>query len=209
MLDRPEYWVVYKNIFNKNNNQQNSNVALADELCFKLDERNGNLNFYINGNLITECLFNVDLTQKLWFFFDLCGKTNAIRIIPSCQNNMNNTSVVMRSTLNPVTTNTQTITKRRPNSALMNYYKNQLIMASSTSQNETILSSADNTVVPSDNQAYIDNTEARTNETRSSKKEISKRRSAYEGQEECKICWSAPIECVFYSCGHMCLCWNW
>jgi hypothetical protein len=196
---------VYKNLFSKNN-QQNNNVALADELCFKLDERNGNLNFYINGNLITECLFNVDLTQKLWFFFDLCGKTNAIRIIPSCQNNTAN-NVVMRSTL--TNNDTQITARRRPNSALMNYYKNQLIMASSASQNETISSSSDITVVPSDNQLYINNPQIKTDKVQSKKLETSKRRSTYEGQEECKICWSAPIECVFYSCGHMCLCWNW
>ncbi len=34
-----------------------------------------------------------------------------------------------------------------------------------------------------------------------------KRRSVVK--EECRICWENPIECVLYSCGHMCLCWNW
>ena len=51
-LERPEYWIVYKNIFN--NIKQ---ASLADELCFKLDKRTGDLDFYINGALIKKCLF--------------------------------------------------------------------------------------------------------------------------------------------------------
>lgn len=45
----------------------------------------GNIQYKVNGQTRTKCLFNVDLTQKLYFFFDLCGKTTAIRLIPSCK----------------------------------------------------------------------------------------------------------------------------
>jgi hypothetical protein len=227
LIDRPEYWVVYKNIFNNlkhPNNRQNITLALADELCFRLDERNGNLNFYINGNLITECLFNVDITQKLWFFFDLCGKTNAIRLIPSCQSIVNaslnaHSNVTMRSALNSVVNNNNNNNlseprRKRPSSALINYYKTQ-IKASSMSQNGYDDDENDKTVVlngtvqSSLNADKNGRSESKSKLTPDNPQTVKKSVSKYEGQEECKICWNAPIECVLYSCGHMCLCWNW
>lgn len=152
LLDRPEYWVVFQNLFNSDIVSKKHNVSLADELCFIIDENNGNLKFYVNGNLITNCLFNVDTTQKLWFFFDLCGRINAIRLIKPCHK----------------------WNRERPNSALIEYYKSQLI-AQDSSEN----------------------------------KKNSRKDKRNSNLEECRICLDAPIECVFYSCGHMCLCWNW
>jgi hypothetical protein len=163
LLDRKEYWVVLKNIFNQSSITRKHQVSLADELCFRLDETNGNLNFFINSNLVTECLFNVDLTQQLYFFFDLCGKINAIRLIPQCQSN----GTVFTSL------NSSTGLKKRPESALIDYFKSQLI------------------------------DEQEIGQFQKESKELK------PTNEECRICWDAPIECVFYSCGHMCLCWNW
>ena len=115
-LERPEYWIVYKNIFNSI-----KQASLADELCFRLDKLNGDLDFYINGILIKKCLFNVDITQKLWFFFDLCGRTNAIRLIPSC--NLLKSNDELRAA--PL----------RPNSALIQLYKSQILAASEFNNN--------------------------------------------------------------------------
>jgi hypothetical protein len=161
-LDRPEYWIVYKNIFN--NIKQ---ASLADELCFKIDKQNGDLDLFINGVLVKKCLFNIDITQKIWFFFDLCGRTNAIRLIPSCSNNTNNNKLE-KSTIN---SNTST---NRPNSALIELYKNQFnIYANTDSMNQT------------------------------------RKESNSSNKDECRICWESPIECVFNTCGHMCVCFNW
>ena len=30
----------------------------------------------------------------------------------------------------------------------------------------------------------------------------------YPRAEECKICYEAPVDCVLYVCGHMCLCYQ-
>ena len=169
-LDRLEYWIVHKNLFNVPTS--NHQASVADELCFFVDENNGNLNFYINNQLVTNCLFNVDLTQELYFFFDLCGKTNAIRIIPSCQT-FNSTSTKLRPSLSS--------RRRRPNSALMDYYKNQFLAPENMSDSVS----------------------------KSSEFQDSSMKSKNENLEECRICLDAPIECVFYTCGHMCVCWKW
>jgi len=171
LLDRPEYWVVHKNLFNMHasNNRQ---ASVADELCFLVDETNGNLNFYLNNQLVTNCLYSVDLTQELYFFFDLCGKTNAIRIIPSCQT-YNSSSIRLRS-------NTSS-RRQRPNSALIDYYKNQFLIPENMSDSISKSSECHNSSIKSKN----------------------------ENLEECRICLDAPIECVFYTCGHMCVCWKW
>ena len=55
LLDRPEYWIVHKNLFNMPT-IHNYQASVADELCFFVDEANGNLNFYINNQLVTNCL---------------------------------------------------------------------------------------------------------------------------------------------------------
>ena len=168
LLDRPEYWIVYKNLFNTLPGSNNHQISVADELCFCVDKENGNLSFYINNQLVTNCLFNVDSTQELYFFFDLCGKTNAIRVIPSCQSRSASSSVRLRTTSRSRLT--------RPNSALIEYYKNQFLemenISESSSKNSDFAKKKDNL-------------------------------------EECRICLDAPIECVFYTCGHMCVCWSW
>lgn len=164
LLDRSEYWIVFQNLFKSDLVSKKHNVSLADELCFIINEKNGNLEFYINGNEITKCLFNVDLTQKLWFFFDLCGRINALRIIKPCNK-----------------WSEKKIDAKRPNSALIDYFENQLIPDLANESNQNFLNS-------------------RTNSNKDKRK---------SGLDECKICLDAPIECVFYSCGHMCLCWNW
>jgi protein neuralized len=195
LLDRPEYWVVYKNVFAKagrsgsssNYNHSHHQVSLADELCFRLDDKSGNVHFYINSALVAECLFSVDITQRLWFFFFLNGKINAIRLIPSCcSSNSSGEGQLpvdsVRFTHEPPSPSRRS---NRPNSALIDYYKSQMVVhvaaatAASTATDARMISTAVNG--------------AKTN----------------YNQEECKVCWNAPIECVLYSCGHMCLCWNW
>ena len=175
LLDRGEYWVVYKNLFNAHIDNIQWQIALADELCFRLDETSGNLSFYINSSLVTSCLFHVDITQKLWFFFDLCGKTTAIRIIPPCQTSP---SSALASPAMYRRRRTSVTRRRRPNSALIEYYKNQLLEPEAISESVTRMTA-------------------------------NKANSKQDNSEECRICLDAPIECVFYSCGHMCVCWNW
>lgn len=197
LLDRPEYWIVFKNFYSG----KDKHLSVADELCFQINDENGNILFSINGNLISKCLFSVDPTQKLWFFFDLCGKVNGIRLIQCCSNETYNSldNIIYREyetlrseDINPskrINYNTSTPMRNiekpkrnsRPNSALIELYKNQL-----NSTGYELLSDARELILTSP-----------------------KERKKSHLKEECRVCWENPIECVLYSCGHMCLCWNW
>lgn len=196
LIDRSEYWIVYKNF----HDSKDKHLSVADELCFRVNEHTGNLGFSINGITITDCLFNVDTTQKLWFFFDLCGKISGIRLIQCCSSNepeqsisslaghleadSSNRHLLVTSTPKIPSTEQRSNKRRsRPNSALIEFYRNQF--------NYEDLREFQSERKPDDNK----------NKAVERKKSIAK--------EECRICWENPIECVLYSCGHMCLCWTW
>ena len=85
------------------------------------------------------------------------------------------------NTSTPISNQEKSKRNSRPNSALIEFYKNQL---NSTGYEHL-----------NDAKEIISN----------SKKE----RKKSNLKEECRVCWENPIECVLYSCGHMCLCWNW
>lgn len=152
-------------------------------MCFHLDESTGNVNFSINGTLVAQCLFNVDITQQLYFFFDLCGKINAIRLIPQCRSSTTTTNQtpqqLNQTASSQLAVSSSSSTKRQ--SALIDYFKSQLNVSDG--------SSSSNQEGNRTNRDSIDETNS--------------------PREECRICLDAPIECVFYVCGHMCLCWNW
>ena len=254
LIDRAEYWVVHKNLCQtiseaaaarrqrqqQQQQQQHqrhntaapivaagraSSLTLADELCFRLDDLNGNLNFYLNGDLVAECLFNVDITQRLWFFFDLCGKTNAVRLIPTCQpipaasssstqiaTATTTTTTTLRSTLSSgdrgaTAESAASTRRRRPNSALIDYYKSQITAQQRLNVTETTVKHQQQ-----QQSVLVDQVAAEQQPQLAQKQQQQQKRNSrliLESKDECRICLDAPIECVFYSCGHMCLCWNW
>ena len=110
----------------------------------------GDIEYKVNGIVRTKCLFNVDTSQKLHFFFNICGKTTAIRIVPSCK---------------------QTY-----------LCKNKYLQVSKTTTIHDL------------------NKLAASGRNKIATKNMIK--------EECLVCLEAQIECVIYSCGHMCMCYN-
>jgi len=188
LIDRPEYWIVYKNFYTSTSKQ----LSIADELCFSVHERTGHLSFSINGNLETTCLFSVDPTQKLWFFLDLCGRVSGMRHIQCCAYEPGRPSTPLqtprRQDTPVVVRGTATRRSSRPVSALIELYRSQLMCENS---NENLEVSQEMKGI-----GGVKNSKA-----------SEKRKSV--AKEECRICWENPIECVLYSCGHMCLCWNW
>lgn len=76
LLDRPEYWVVSKDVANCPN--------VGDELSFTV-KTDGSVEFMKN-NSIPSVFMHVDITQPLWAFWDIYGNTSRIRILGSCLN---------------------------------------------------------------------------------------------------------------------------
>ena len=73
LLDRPEYWVVSKDVANSPDE--------GDELsfCVKTD---GSVEFSKNGN-IPSVFMHVDTSVQLWAFWDIYGNTQRLRIVGS------------------------------------------------------------------------------------------------------------------------------
>lgn len=71
LLDRPEYWIVAKNVAN--------NPSAGDEISFEITS-NG-LVLMTKNRLAPVVLFHVDPTQKFYPFFDLYGSTSKIRLL--------------------------------------------------------------------------------------------------------------------------------
>ncbi|XP_076057578.1 E3 ubiquitin-protein ligase neur isoform X2 [Oratosquilla oratoria] len=71
LLDRPEYWVVSKDVA--------SSPQAGDELAFSLTH-NGEVTFSRNG-ANPQVFMHVDHTLQLWAFFDVYGNTSKIRCL--------------------------------------------------------------------------------------------------------------------------------
>lgn len=70
LLDRPEYWVVTKNV--------SSSSRTGDEIALYI-EPNGDVTISKNG-AAPVLLMTVDVTLQLWAFMDIYGSTESIRI---------------------------------------------------------------------------------------------------------------------------------
>jgi len=73
LLDRPEYWVVSKDVANC--------PGVGDELSFQIN-LDGSVEFSKNGN-IPSVFMHVDTSLPLWAFWDVYGHTLKIRLIGS------------------------------------------------------------------------------------------------------------------------------
>merc|ERR1719391_1720032 len=73
LLDRPEYWVVSKDVAN--------NPEVGDELSFMINS-DGSVEFSKNGN-IPSTFMHVDTSLPLWAFWDIYGNTSKIRLLGS------------------------------------------------------------------------------------------------------------------------------
>lgn len=122
LLDRKEYWIVYKNLLN--------DFKLYDEICLCLKD-DGSISLSINGFVKNKCIFTIDMTQNLTYFLDICGCTNAVKLISPCKVSHKEISIQKQTKLE---------------------------------ENET--------------------------------------------NDECVICLSSKTNCVFYTCGHMCACYD-
>lgn len=92
LLDRPEYWVVSKDIAN--------NPQRGDEISFCVT-RNGEVQISKNGRPPT-VVMHVDQSLKLWAFFDIYGSTQRIRVL-SCPSSVSPARNIDRRIISPTT----------------------------------------------------------------------------------------------------------
>ena len=98
LLDRPEYWVVIKDVANS--------PQAGDEIAFSINEY-GQVQMTKNRQRPVT-LMHVDVTQRLWGFFDLYGSTLKVRLLgvqpqnTNCNNNHYSTMNILDRSLNGI-----------------------------------------------------------------------------------------------------------
>ena len=119
LLDRPEYWVVSKDVANS--------PPLGDELSFTI-KTDGSVEFMRN-NSIPSVFMHVDITQPLWAFWDIYGSTSRIRILGSTSPNRLTTNASMprqvstRTLIEPATEASELNTSQNISECIVCYEK--------------------------------------------------------------------------------------
>uniref|UniRef100_A0A914VF83 Protein neuralized n=1 Tax=Plectus sambesii TaxID=2011161 RepID=A0A914VF83_9BILA len=223
LLERGEYWVGIKDVA--------AMPKVTDELAFWISDE-GEVHFYRN-NGTPRVIMHVDHSQRLWFWFDIYGSTQKVRILGT-------TTVSTRSaTLRPASSGGSSVTMRRQIASLPTMPVEQR-RSSSTSDRPTSSSSTTPTLRVNLPPPLVP---ARISPPRSDASSASRRHTqpssppprpppppppkpspygrppvtparppmdAKELQEgdECSVCMSAGVDCVIYTCGHMCMCYD-
>ncbi|XP_021961223.1 protein neuralized isoform X2 [Folsomia candida] len=208
LLDRPEYWVVKKDIAN--------NPVAKDILAFTLSAT-GEVTMSVNGGPAVFQM-HVDNSVPLWAFFDLYGTTDRIRCIGSIKRNnaqpprgvqlrrnkessSSSSSLGMRASSNKCAS-----TSNNSQISASNNFPSPLPSTSASTLFATReyfeLSQSPNSMKTSTalNRTYS------VYESLTSGSQSLKEMSNYS--VECVACCERPVDSVFYSCGHMCMCYN-
>ncbi|CAL1535581.1 unnamed protein product [Lymnaea stagnalis] len=210
LLDRLEYWVVNKDVCR--------NPEVGDELSFYLTE-SGEVK-YARNNQAPVTLMHVDRTLPLWAFFDVYGNIQKIKIIgttttpiqgrlprsQSLTNYNSNITPANGATFNDfgdaahsnaglIVAMPPAISVPGPMSLPANMFRSNSVPVSylsSSAQQEA----GDGFPMPHHTSLPATPLSPTTNP------------QVEDGASDCKVCWEQTINCVLYTCGHMCLCYN-
>lgn len=193
LLDRPEYWVVSKDVANT--------PDVGDELSFAING-DGTVEFSKNGN-IPSTFMHVDNSVDLWAFWDIYGNTQKLRLVGA--------------TIDPVIRADQI---RQNSTASIENDRNNLSMSDLVVELPEGLHPVNPDQPPVPPARRSQSSHAITNPTCTAHPQPSSSRGraastagppapgGSERSEECKICYENQVDCVLYVCGHMCLCYE-
>lgn len=207
LLDRPEYWVVVKDV-------ANSPMA-GDEIAFSITE-SGEVQM-IKNRQRPVTLMHVDISQRLWPFFDLYGSTLKVRLLGTelverCRPMSNGQRSLMATMLSPnvvqhhksqssIYLPTKRTTPSQYNTISANHY---------TKSNETSKRSNVECHYNINNKTNLYATvEKHSNQSNKLKQSSdSSNNSMNSIGKECLVCYEQPINSVLYMCGHVCMCYE-
>ncbi|CAL4128279.1 unnamed protein product, partial [Meganyctiphanes norvegica] len=202
LLDRPEYWVVSKDVA--------SSPQPGDELAFALTHQ-GEVTFSRNG-APPQVFMHVDHTLQLWLFLDVYGNTSKLRSLgvtssnptPVPQPNVSN-SPPRRS--EPVA---RTSSSQLPGAAVPLVVNLPPSQPPSPSRRPAV-------AIPSHPQRDDNHHNTMSSiysgtymEPVSNTSTLSSISDLQPGQtpHECTVCYEKPVDSVLYMCGHMCMCYE-
>nr|CAG4645423.1 EOG090X03H5 [Lynceus sp. MCZ IZ 141354] len=192
LLDRPEYWVLSKDVAQA--------PHVGDELRFTLWET-GEVSLSKNGEE-SRVFMHVDVTLPLWAFFDLYGNTQIVTLLGSSRtravSSVHSPLHIQLSTPCQVTGLPSNPPQQPEPSGLLQI--NPARPSSSNIQqlrNASYLSQQQPLNLSSTNSSYIETVASIA----------AAGASSLNASNECTVCYERMIDCVLYSCGHMCLCY--
>lgn len=204
LLDRPEYWIVIKDVANK--------PIAGDEIAFKITESGQVIMTKNRQPPIT--LMHIDQTQSFYPFFDLYGSTIKVKSL----------GAMMCEKVNSIKTNNQQNIsqqqqlnlKQSPSSASqVTYYYSSPPHHQSRMPSKNMVTLRQKYWstygLSSENDSSLANLSPyQQSSTLSSCQTIPSSHStgSLNVESECTVCFEAPINCVLYTCGHMCMCYD-
>ncbi|KAK3853856.1 hypothetical protein Pcinc_039625 [Petrolisthes cinctipes] len=206
LLDRPEYWVVSKDVA--------ASPQPGDELAFALSHH-GEVTFSRNG-APAQVFMHVDHTLQLWAFFDVYGNTSKIRTLgithdaPSQHSYPQSASSSPPRRPDPTTRPVHSHLSRAsplvvslppsPPSSPATHALPAPAPAPVPAPREAV--SGHGTMSSVYSGAYMEPVSASS--TLTSLGELPQGPSPHE----CTVCYEKPVDSVLYMCGHMCMCYE-
>lgn len=199
LLDRPEYWVVNKDVCR--------NPEVGDELSFHVTPE-GEVRYARNNNAAVT-LMHVDRTLPLWAFFDVYGNIQKVKILGSTMSQVQG-HLQRPQSVNPYVNNPHSdasMNAAEGGCYSPNSHGFSVAMPSSqwhprSNVNPTLRSNSVPEPAESKDSGqkppYPSSVPATPTGVDSSQ----------EDSGECKVCCERAVNCVLYTCGHMCLCYT-
>ena len=178
LLDRPEYWVISKDVA--------QGPILGDEIEFQL-AHNGQVTMMRNRGAPT-LLMHVDISLPLWAIFDVYGSTRAVRLLGTIIPCSEQQGSMMMMPHPPLRTSPPRQQQQVPPANSIYQQMPAPIMQQQQQQQSMVVPLSSNTA-----SSYVETLTHNLNQGASS---------------ECTVCYENSVDCVLYSCGHMCLCYE-
>ncbi|XP_076460383.1 protein neuralized-like isoform X2 [Babylonia areolata] len=200
LLDRPEYWVVNKDVCR--------NPEVGDELSFAITGEGEVLYSRNNGKF--SVLMHVDRTLPLWAFFDVYGNVQKVKVIGTTVLGSPHAPQMVRSqstsgygcgnlsVVLPPPAQAPPPQPRQAPAALPSGVQPQVLRSISA---------------PGHPPQSPPPTASPTSRNHPSSVPVSPSGVGggggfEEARDECTVCCEKPVNCVLYTCGHMCMCFE-
>ncbi|XP_046442442.1 protein neuralized-like isoform X1 [Daphnia pulex] len=179
LLDRPEYWVISKDVAH--------GPILGDEIEFHLSH-SGEVTMMRNRGSAT-LLMHVDVSLPLWAIFDVYGSTRAVRLL--------GTISPPQSVPEPPAVIYQAPPRMSP--PRPQQQQQQPIYQS--------IGSAAHMMQPTIPAGVLSSGTA-SSYVETLTQSLNCQTASGGASSECTVCYERSVDCVLYSCGHMCLCYD-
>ncbi|XP_041476391.1 E3 ubiquitin-protein ligase NEURL1B-like [Lytechinus variegatus] len=207
VYDRPEYWVLTREF----------EQPAANDVMGVVFNSEGEVHLLKADGSSRCCLMFVDVTIPLWLYFDVYGTTQAIQTIGYRNISIPCTGMT-ETTAESNTTNLNTVVASESAAAVNAEalaYRLAASFLSSSSSAPAITGTAASSKPKPPRPSKPPTRSAKANPSTSSmypqassQGSSASEPSAAAEAEECSICFEAPVNSVFYKCGHTCCCFE-